>query len=117
MLATLPAGKGPVLFGLLGGTALAVMGNLEGFLEVIHSRGLLPASFWRWLDIKDLLEAPQPGPWMPERYLWWWRASRVINDRSPLGEPMEVIDEFPFFSFLLGDMHPHVLALPFVGWP
>lgn len=110
----LPAGKGPVLFGLLGGTALAVMGNLEGFLEVIHSRGLLPASFWRWLDIKDLLEAPQPGPWMPERYLWWWRASRVINDRSPLGEPMEVIDEFPFFSFLLGDMHPHVLALPFV---
>jgi uncharacterized membrane protein len=27
---------------------------------------------------------------------------------------MEVIDEFPFFSFLLGDMHPHVLGLPFV---
>lgn len=109
-----PHRRVPFVFGGIAGLTLTVMGNLEGFLEVIHSRGLLPASFWRWLDLKDLLEAPQPGPWMPDRYLWWWRASRVINDRSPLGDPMEVIDEFPFFSYLLGDMHPHVLALPFV---
>ncbi|MHB0876903.1 MAG: DUF2298 domain-containing protein [Anaerolineae bacterium] len=107
-------GPAATVFGLLGALSLTVMGNLEGFLDAVHSRGLGSAAFWRWLDIKDLLEAPVAGPWLPQRVWWWWRASRVINDRSPLGTPIEVIDEFPFFSFLLGDMHPHVLALPFV---
>jgi uncharacterized membrane protein len=37
----------------------------------------------------------------------------VGNCNPPTGN-WEVIDEFPFFSFLLGDVHPHVLALPFV---
>ena len=39
----------------------------------------------------------------------FWKASRVIEiaqDRT--------INEFPCFSFLLGDLHPHLLSLPFV---
>lgn len=108
------AGGTATAFGVLGALSLTVMGNLEGFLDSVHSRGLLPASFWTWLDIKDLLETPVAGSWLPQRGWWWWRASRVINDRSPLGTPIEIIDEFPAFSYILGDMHPHVLALPFV---
>ena len=114
-----------MFYGLVGSIFVGVIGNLEGFLEVLHSRGLLPASFWQWLDIKDINVAPPlEGSWIPTRFMWWWRASRVIHDCSlqglatgncnPPGGDWEVIDEFPFFSFLLGDVHPHVLALPFV---
>ena len=68
----------------------------------------------RWMDIKGLAEAPPSETWYPTDTWWWWRASRVIHDRTLLGQDQEVIDEFPAFSFLLGDMHPHVLAYPFV---
>ncbi len=110
-------------FGLLGALFVGILGNLEGMLEVLHSRGFFPASVWRWLDVIDINQPPTPGGWIPTRFIWWWRASRVVHDCSFQGlltgdcNPpynWEVIDEFPFFSFLLGDVHPHVLALPFV---
>ena len=40
----------------------------------------------------------------PLREYDWFAASRVVED---------TINEFPWFSFLLGDLHAHVLALPF----
>jgi YYY domain-containing protein len=91
-----------------------ILGNWEGLLEILHQRGLLSPAFWTWLDISDL-KAPAVGNgWIPDRFMWWWRGSRVLTDYDLLGREQEVIDEFPFFSFLLGDVHPHVLALPFV---
>lgn len=116
----------PLLGGLLGALFVAVMGNLAGFLESMQGIGLGSLRFWRWLDIKDLscmggeafteplVNCPQATGLLPQRFYWWWRASRVLTDRDLAGRAIEVIDEFPFFSFLLGDMHPHVLALPFV---
>ncbi len=106
-----------VWYGLLGPLFVAVMGNLEGLLEALYARGFLPDAFWRWIDIPDLIEVGRvTGSWYPGHGWWWWRASRVLRDRNLIGEPMPLnpIDEFPFFSFLLGDNHPHVLALPFV---
>ncbi len=103
------------LTGLLAALLVGVMGNLIGVLEVLHKRGLLPANFWIWLDIRDLNTPPIPNvDWLPDRFMWWWRGSRVLTDYTLAGHEQEVIDEFPFFSFLLGDIHPHVLALPFV---
>jgi YYY domain-containing protein len=125
---------------LLAPLFLLLVSNFEALLEVLHRLGLFwsensafwnwlknidsskliwrPSvttfNFWTWLDMKELSNPPTPPfTYMPDRYLWWWRASRVIQDYDMVNSPREVIDEFPFFSFLLGDLHPHVLAIPF----
>ncbi len=109
-----------IIYGLLAAVMIVLMGNLGGALEFVHQNGVGPAGFWKWLDIAEL-DGPatsgggltsQRGGW------WWWRASRVINDYTIDGHSQHqggttVIDEFPQFSFILGDMHPHVLGLPF----
>ncbi len=105
---------------LLGPFFLLIVSNLQGFLEVLHQRGLFwpnrPGAwnFWIWLDIKFLDQLPSRSGWIPDRFYWWWQASRVIQDVDLAGARTEIIDEFPFFSYLLGDLHPHVLSMPFV---
>ena len=103
-----------ILYGLFGAVFVALLGNLEGVFEFIRSRGWGSAVLWRWLDIKNLQTTPVSATWYPEDPWWWWRATRLLHDRDSAGVSQEVISEFPFFSFLLGDNHPHVLALPYV---
>ncbi len=105
--------RASIRWGLLGALCVGFLGNLEGLLDTAYHRGLLPLSFIQWFDIKGLTDSAPTGGWTGG-FWWWWRASRVIHDKDLLGNSVEVIDEFPAFSFILGDLHPHVLALPFV---
>ena len=108
---------------LLGPVFLLLVGNLEVVLEMLHQKGLgwdLTAgtsSFWQWVNIEALLNPPsEPLSLIPHRYWWWWQASRVVQDIDLTGavSSLSPIDEFPAFSYVLGDLHPHVLVMPFV---
>lgn len=116
---------------------LLILSNVEGFLDLLHAYGIgwtgapgdinfwtklqglsfqNPTAFnvWTWLKMKDLSDAPTlPLGWDGPRFWFWWRASRILHDYDLRGNFIEIIDEFPFFSYLLGDLHPHVLAMPF----
>ncbi len=104
----------PIVVGVAAAILVVFLGNLEGTLELAHQNGIGSPDFWQWLDIKDISGPPTTGGGVQApRYLWWWRASRVVHDYTLKGDDQEVIDEFPFFSFLNGDLHPHTLAYPF----
>jgi YYY domain-containing protein len=102
-------------FGLLAPALLMLVGNLEGVLEFVHVRGWGGDSFWEWVGVKGLEGASGPAAGIfPEQSWWWWRATRVI-DTVVDGQSLDyTITEFPFFSFILGDLHPHVMGLPFL---
>lgn len=100
------ASRGMRLLAGLGGVVfVTVLGNLDAarqwFLRLTADMepGRLPAGgSWVVQTIGNLLRGePPPG-------FDYWQSTRLIEG---------AIHEFPFFSFLYGDLHPHVLALPF----
>ena len=111
------------LISLLAPLYILIVSNSEGLLEVLHNRGIFwnketgQSEVWEWINIRELNKPPE-GVYLfePEKSgrTWWWRASRVLEDITSLEEPREIIDEFPFFSFLLADLHPHVIAIPII---
>jgi YYY domain-containing protein len=102
--------------GLFGALLVVGIGNLGGLVEGLYSSRALPQGFWQWLSIPGLTDSGQTGSFYPGHGWWWWRSSRVLQDLDLARQPVyaQPIDEFPFFSFLLGDNHPHKLALPFI---
>lgn len=103
-----PAGRvchRAIVFALIGSALVMVVGNLVGPLELVAAAGLGDQSFWQAVGVKGLAANPSGGL-LPADGGWWWRSSRVIPNIQPDG-----ITEFPYFSFILGDLHPHYVAI------
>ena len=106
-----------IIAGIAAALFLVVVSNLEGVLEFMRLNSMGSQGFYDWIRINDL-----PGPivtppqsWTPPDFWWWFHASRVINTFDGVHFIDNTIQEFPFFSFLLGDMHPHVMSIPFIA--
>ncbi len=133
-VATVPALAGAVCFGLVynlvrlsGGAArwalgvgvaapalILLAGNLVGGLEFVRLRGWGGEGFWNWVSIDGLNAATGRAGAFPEDFWWWFRSTRVIGSVQDGTTLDYTITEFPAFSFLLGDLHAHVLAIPFL---
>ena len=80
-----------VLAGLAGAFFVAVIGNLDGAIQVGQGA-------WR-----VMVENAPFGSFD------FWRSSRMMAPDPPGHE----ITEFPFFTFLFADLHAHLMAIPF----
>ena len=105
---------------LLGPFFVLLISNFGGILHILRwmgifwkvdENGLQTSQVWAWLDIGRYAQPPTTEPFP---HWWWWQASRILQDFDfNWVNKGDIIDEFPFFSFLLADLHPHVLAMPF----
>jgi len=109
----LAQGVGRKAAGLVSAIAVAVMGNLTAPVQLLSgwaqvgAREVAPSKIPGLTALKQL----GAGLWSVIRgeaempaFDYWTRATRVIPN---------TINEFPYFSFLFADLHPHMIAMPF----
>lgn len=100
--------------GAIGALLVGMAANLQGLLEWLYANGVDVTAIANLLGVRGFpQEARVTNQWFVDFGWWWWRSSRVLADVSLRGDHIEVIDEFPAFSYILGDNHPHVAAMPF----
>jgi YYY domain-containing protein len=109
-------GDGPAVTdaaaGLAGGFAgvllVAVIGNLTGLTQFVARLGAIGgAQGAGWADLsaygRGLVQVLNGQAGLPA-FDYWYAGTRVIP---------YTINEFPLFSFLFADLHPHMMAIPF----
>ena len=116
-----------IVTGILGIVIMLIVGNFQlALVELPLASSRASQSYFEFWGTQKLPNfqsfeyQPQEGAGLNLNtsswsHWWWFNASRVptdydLNDRLTGIQP---IGEFPAFSFILSDNHPHVLSLPF----
>lgn len=106
---------GAIAAGFLGAVLLVAIGNLDGAHQLIER--LQGVNRWTAFEGTPVLGGATGligGAWESLVHgtelapFDWWRSSRVHIGSID-------ITEFPFWSFLFADLHPHLMGLPFLG--
>ena len=82
--------------GLLAGFLVVLSGNMRAAIEFVRA----PSAAWN-------------QSWWPPGTIGWDSSRVVVDHGRTVDYFSETINEFPWFSLLLGDLHPHLTALPF----
>jgi len=83
--------------------------------EMISHSSLGSEYLFNLIDIDGITKKEKFELFWPNDNWWWFSISRIISyNRPDLFLSDYTINEFPSFSFILGDIHPHILVIPFV---
>ncbi|MCL0030983.1 DUF2298 domain-containing protein [Dehalococcoidia bacterium] len=101
--------------GFLGCYLLLLSSNLSVIWVLLDMCSCVSDTVFDWYAGTDYQHISITNNMRPTDHWWWWDSTRVINTYSPDGVGLDyTIQEFPFFSVLLGDLHPHFMGMPFI---
>lgn len=111
-LPVMPIDRDGLWAGIAAVVLVAVIGNLSGAVQTLERLARAGGAVFEGGVVTPADAARVwPGLWgaitgqvtLPP-FEYWYRGTRIIP---------HTINEFPFFSFLFADLHPHMIGIPF----
>ena len=106
-----PYGWRPLIVGVLAVVLVVFVGNLAGFTQLVHMLEAIGGSTFH-IGVPWLGEAVRALAGV-QRIVWEGVKLPSYNYWDPTRAIPNTINEFPYFSFIFADLHPHMIGIPF----